>query len=69
VDVAQQSIAEIGSIRTHQRNREGKEWSYPVSVDTCRLGVMGYEADQLRTGLVKDSPRLNAVDADCTSLR
>jgi hypothetical protein len=32
-------------------------------------GVMGYEADKLRTGLVKDSPGLNVVDADCTSLR
>jgi hypothetical protein len=33
-------------------------------MDTWRLGVMGYEADQLRIGLVKDSSRLNAVDAD-----
>jgi hypothetical protein len=45
------------------------QWSYPVSVDTWRLGVMGYEAEQLRTGLVKDSPGPNVVDADCTSLR
>jgi hypothetical protein len=49
--------------------RGGGVWSYPVSVDTWRLGVMGYEAVQLHTGLVKDSPRLNVVDADCTSLR